>query len=143
MTESGFISRVDCAFPYEDEAAAHGLIVEACGISTNACFMVAEELSRPPRSVRAPVETRLRLLAVLRQGFEHPLRDRVLAVAEAQIRGGCVGLADALALLREIAAHRHQHCALNIVYFACDEDVDDVLDAECTRIRDGWAAADT
>lgn len=139
MTETDFISEIDCAFPYENEAAGLELARKAFQISANACFMVGEELSRPPMSVPAPAEIRLRVLALLRGGFAHPLRDKVLDVAELRICGASIRVDGALALLREISDYRHQYCAMNIVYFACD-DVDGRVDAECERIRAEWDA---
>jgi hypothetical protein len=137
VTEQEFSSKIDCAFPYDDEAVASNFVREACQISANACFMVGEELSRRPSGSAASVDVRLRLLILLRSGFEHPLRDRVLDVVAAQISGERLPLRGALALLREIATHRHQYCAMNIVYFACD-DVDDQIEAGCARIRTLW-----
>jgi hypothetical protein len=137
VAEEEFVAKIDCAFPYGDEEAASNLVKEACQISANACFMVGEELSRPPRGVAASVEVRLRLLALLRGGFEHPIRDRVLDVVAARISGRKLHIENALALLREVAPHRYQYCALNIICISCD-DIDDQLDAEYTRIRALW-----
>lgn len=141
MTEQDFFDSVDCKFPYDDEAAGAELVREACRISANACFMIGEELSRPPRSVVAPIDVRLRILALLREGFEHPIRDKVLDVVATRISGGSLGFDETLALMREIEPFRNEYCAMNIIYFACDEDFDVQLDAEYTRIRSQWAVA--
>lgn len=142
MTESDFISRIDCAFPYEDEEASAALVHEASQISTNACFMIGEELSRPPRSASPSIEGRLRTLSLLRKCFEHPMRDAVLGIVELRIRGGTISLDHALGLLQAIEPHRNQFCAMNIVYFACDAMEEDLIDSEWNRIRDRWNATD-
>src|SRR5262245_56133969 len=107
MTEEEFISRIDCAFPYEDEAAGAALMVEASQISSNSSFMIGEELSRLPRRARATTssEVLLRLLTLLRRSFEHPIRDMVLDVVDLRIRGGGLGLEQALELLKAIEPH--------------------------------------
>jgi hypothetical protein len=142
MDERAFISRIDCAFPYDVESGLL-LIREATQISTNACFMIGEELSRPPRSAVAPVDVRLHLLALLRQAFEHPLRDPILDAVATRIRGDGIELDAALALARQLEPYVNQLCALNIVYFACEGDEEQLMDAECDRIRERWAQSIT
>jgi hypothetical protein len=140
MNEDEFISMVDCAFPYEDEAEARRLIALAPAISSNACFMVAEELSRPPGGARATSEVRLGLLHQLRSAFDHPLREAVLAVAEKAILGGNIDLPAARALLGQVRLYPNQFCAMNVVYFACSYMESDNLDDECEQIREQWGS---
>jgi hypothetical protein len=83
----------------------------------------------------------LRLLRLLRQSFEHPLGDLVLDVVETRIRGGSIGVDDALAMHRQVEPHPNQYCAMNIVCFACDEDAGGVLEVECDRIGRRWQSA--
>lgn len=138
-TETEFAERIDCSFPYADERAASSIVEEACRLSANACFLVAHELARPPRSADAPSEARLHLLAELRLGFQHPLRELVLNVAESMIRGRDFAVPEALILLQKVAVHRGQYNALNIVYFSCD-DANDIVNAEYNRIVTEWTA---
>lgn len=141
MTEEEFVRQIDCQFPYQDERAGLALVEEASKVSPNACFMIGEELCRPPHDAAPDVDSRLRVLARLRQAFDHPLREPVLEVVELRIRGGDLPVRDALTLLRRIGAYPGQYCAMNIVYFACDQDSSGELDEECDEIRECWSAA--
>ena len=138
MNEKEFIAGIDRRFPYEDESAAIALVDEASRISPNACFMIGEELSRPPRSAAPGVDSRLRVLAHLRKAFDHPLRNHVLDVVELRVRGGGLSVSDAVATLGEVGAFPGQYCAMNIVYFACDADGSAELEDEYDQILQRW-----
>lgn len=140
MTEVEFINQIDCRFPYTDEAVAFALVDQAARISVNACFMIGEELCRPPISVNAPAEMRLAILLRLRSAFQHPLRDRVLDAAEAAIRGQVVNSRDALAILQEAGQYRGQYCALNIVCACCGSTGEDEIQSEYESIVQRWEA---
>ncbi len=139
MTESDFISLIDCRFPYHDSAEAERLIARGCSISPNAAFMVVDELVRVPASATVTPETRLALLQQVDAHFEHPLKDLVLAVAAQSIRGTGLSLPQAIANMHAIAPFPNQYCALSVVYSSANEPWEEV-DSLFNQIVERWSA---
>jgi hypothetical protein len=137
MTESDFISSIDCNFPYQDAARARQLTEEACLISTNAAFAVVDEISRPPKGAFAEpaLSTELFLLVELR--LSHPLVQPILALARKIVQGKTVSVSESLFVLRQVERFPGELAALSVAYFACD-DIDGVADTELKRIRTAW-----
>lgn len=121
-TEEEFLQAIDCRFPYGDTGAAHSLIDEACAISSNAAFMVAHELARPPLSAHVDSATRRMLLDRLGERMTHPLKGPVLDVARRMVRGDSLTAADCCELMARVAAYPGEFNALAVVYCACAPD---------------------
>ncbi len=137
MTESDFISLIDCRFPYHDSLEAERLIVLGCSISPNAAFMVVDELLRVPVSVTVTPERRLALLQHVDTHFKHPIKDLVLAVAEQSIRGTGQSLLQTIANMHAIAPFPNQYCALSVVYSSANEPWEE-LDSLFNQIVERW-----
>jgi len=142
MNEAEFITAIDAQFPYDDPTRGKELAAQACSISPNTAFAVAEELARPGYGENPPVSERLEVLEALRSTIDHPLAAGVLDVAERMIGGEEMSVSGAVALMHEIAAYPGQYCALNIAYFSCD-DVDGIADTLNDQIRDSWETVPT
>lgn len=126
MTEQEFISLIDCCFPYHDQDEASRLIVLGCSISSNAAYMVVEELARVPVSVKVSSERLLSLLREIDSHFKHPVKKLVTDIATRMIHGDLLTLSETLSAMREVAAFRNQYCALNTIYFSGREPWEDV-----------------
>ncbi len=137
MTEEEFIRGIDCAFPYEERAAAARVIEEGAGLSANAAFMTLHEICRPPVRRRVGRELQLELLAAWRARFDHPLAGPVLRAARAIIEGEPLPGAEAIAAMRAIESHPGQYNALAIVGFACE---DEAVARVCEEILARWRA---
>lgn len=140
MTEEEFIKNVDCRFPYEDEGQASKLIELGSAISTNAAFMVLHEICRPPRSRQLGASRVNELLAEWTASVHHPLVLEVLPVATAMIQHREISTVEAIRVMKRIAMHPNQFCALSIAYFACD-DIAGEVETEYQAIVDAWAKA--
>lgn len=140
MSEAAFIARIDCRFPYHDDAAGLALIDEAVAWSANACFAILEELARPPRSAAADEATRLRWMDALAERFDHPLKTLLFDLARALVLGRRVALRTALDAAEAIGAHPGQYAALNLAYFAASDEADEALTRACDAIREAWSS---
>lgn len=136
MTEEEFEREIDCRFPYADEGHAKDLIDLGLTISTNATFIVLEEICRPPRSAEVTAPKLQDYASYWRSKIEHPLADPILRCARSLIKGQKVPTAEALGIMNAVAEYPDQFGALNIVYFAC-EDVDEA-DRKSDEILDRW-----
>ena len=139
MEEAEFIEHISCRFPYGDLSAARELAVQACAISPNAAFAVADEVSRPPRGETASPELQAQVFAVLERGIAHPLASPVLSAARRLAAGEELSVPETVFLLRQIARYPGQYAALSIAYFGCDDEAG-VADEEQERIRQSWDA---
>jgi hypothetical protein len=137
VNEQEFVESIDCRFPYEDTAAAEGLVDQACSISSNAAFMVAHELARIPAGTRIPQATLLELVGYLDSRLEHPLKDAVFPVVRAMVCGERISDADAVELMDRIKLYAGQRNALAIVYFAAEKG-GDVVESACESILEAW-----
>ncbi|MDX2033712.1 MAG: hypothetical protein SF339_23755 [Blastocatellia bacterium] len=137
MTEEEFIRGIDCAFPYDDRAAAERVIEEGAALSANAAFMALHEICRPSASRRVERELQWELLAAWRARFDHPLAGPVLRAARAIIEGAPLAAAEALEVMRAIESHPGQYNALAIVSFACE---DEAVARVCEEILARWRA---
>lgn len=138
-TETEFVSLIDCRFPYHDRAESQRLLVLGCSISSNAAFMVVEELARVPASVTVAPDRLLDLLEEVNTRLEHPIKELVIDVAKRFINGDRLSLSEARDAMREVAVFRNQFCALNVIYFAADEpweEVDSLYDEITGRWRE-------
>ena len=81
--ESAFRARIDCRFPYDDQAAARALIGEARAISPNACFAVLHEIVAEQSGVPgAPLDARA-CIDLMRAIGAHPGQYAALGLAYA------------------------------------------------------------
>ena len=71
--------------------------------------------------------------------MDHPLSKSVVAAARIMASGSNLPVANALALMKEIAPFRGQYAALSIAYFSCD-DIDESLEPRDKEIRAEWDA---
>lgn len=137
MTETEFISLIDCRFPYHDCAESRRLIELGCSISSNAAFSIIEELARIPKSGAVATSLRAELLLDISNRFEHPVKDLVVGVTKRLINGEHLSLPETLQAMNAVGAFRNEYCALNVIYFSVDdhwEDVDFLYD----EITERW-----
>ena len=139
MAEASFANQIDARFPYDDLRVGLGLAEQGCAISSNAAFMVAEELARPPYGASAPRSHRLAVLDRIAELDRHPLCPLIVQVTRRQIDGEELPVAEAISVMKEIAAYPGQYAALSIAYFACD-DVDGEADAVFEEVRSSWSS---
>lgn len=138
MTESEWIERIDCRFPYRRSIEWRRLSAQAARISSNAAFMVLHEVCRPPRSVRLDEADAAVIVRHLRRRFRHPLL-RVLAPAvEARICGTDLRVSTAARLMRKVAAYQGQYSTLAICYFSA-EDRTGALDRLYEQVVAKWS----
>jgi hypothetical protein len=137
MSESEFIERIDCRFPYRRQMEWRRLSARAARISANAAFMVVHEACRPPRSVELGADQARAIVSHLRRRFRHPLL-RVLAPAiQAHISGRELRPSKAASLMRKVAAHADQYNALALCYL-CADDSAGVLDQIYNQVVSKW-----
>lgn len=137
MTEADFASLIDCRFPYNDRDASIALMDHANAISSNAAFMVLEEIARPAVSAEVSKETRLELIQEWRERTNHPLVSSMAKVARAMVHDKLYSVEDALIHMDQISCFKGSFAALNIAYFSCD-DADGLVDQANERIRGQW-----
>jgi hypothetical protein len=118
MTESEFISNIDCCFPYGKPIQWRRLSAVAPRISSNAAFMVLHEICRPPRSEKVTGQSKARMVAHLKRRFRHSalraIQPAVCAyLADKRLRPG-----QAVHLMRKLGKHREEFNALGICYFS-------------------------
>jgi len=121
MTEAEFIELIDCRFPYSDAAASRRLIAQACAISPNAAFAVADELARPAMGTDVSIATRLESLDILRNSLAHPLACAVLGLAQRKINEKEVTVGEAIAITEQVSAYPGEYAALGLAYMSCDD----------------------
>ncbi|MCK0143955.1 hypothetical protein [Aliiroseovarius sp. F20344] len=137
MTEADFAGLIDCRFPYNDHDVSIALMDHANAISSNAAFMVLEEIARPVVSAEVSKETRLELIQEWRERTNHPLVSSMAKVARAMVHDKLCSVEDALIQMDQISCFEGNFAALNIVYFSCD-DVDGSVDQANRKIRSEW-----
>lgn len=137
MTEAEFSSLIECRFPYRSREESIRLIELACSISTNAAFMVADELARPPRSLRVSKRRREALLGELDSRFEHALKQSVFPIVRRRIAGAELTIPEAVAAIRRIGSHPGQYAALVIAYMSAD-DVTGEVDEAYQEVLASW-----
>lgn len=142
MNEREFISLIDCRFPYHDRTEAERLIALGCSISSNAAFMIVEEIVRVPASVAVTAERRLDLLQKTVTRFDHPLKNLILSIAQQVIGGNGLALEQTICAMDEVAAFPNQFCALSVVYSSATEPWEEV-ERVFQQIVENWKAAAT
>lgn len=141
MNEIEFISQIDCNFPYHDHQEASRLIDLAIQLSSNAAFMVAHELARPPLSKLDKLNEMvlLGLLNELEGKFEHPIKSMIFPICRKMIRGQQVPRDEALAALDHLKDYPGQYSAASIAYFSCLEESDlEQIDQQYEELIQSW-----
>lgn len=140
--EYNFVLKIDCAFPYNNEAAGYALVDEAFRISDEAVYSVMQELARIPHSERKGLNTThvAKLLQYLLGKFQHPLAPMLGEVTLLMIEGKELPVADAIAKMEMLLPHKGMYAALSILYDSCD-DVDGKVEDLFETIVAQWAAA--
>ncbi len=82
--------------------------------------MVADELARPPLSIRVGKRRREALLSELDSRFEHSLKESVFAIVRRRIAGAELTIPEAVAAIRRIGSHPGQYAALSIAYMSAN-----------------------
>ena len=137
MTEEEFDLLVDCRFPYRDVREARRLIELGRAISSNAHFITLSEICRPPMSADVTAPEQLALMRDWADGFDHPLKDLMMACATALIEGRRLSDDDGLQIVDRIASHRGAYAALVLACYACD-DAEDRVEARSQEIYNHW-----
>ena len=137
--EQLFEDRIDCNFPYNDKIESTKLISESIHYSTNAPFVIIQEIARIPFSERELVsqERLLELIAEIGKTFKHPLKSQLLDVAKLMIEQKEYPIDEAIKLMDEIRQHNGLWGALAIVYES-SEDQENRLENKFNEIRDQW-----
>ena len=136
-----FIQKIDCAFPYHDEAAGYALADEALQYGDEAVYKLMEELARVPYSERQAVDTAhlLRLLDYLLARFTHPLAPMLADVTRLMIAGKELTVAEAITRMEMVRPYIGLDPALAILYDSCD-DTEGRANAVFDSITGGWYA---
>lgn len=121
MSESEFIEKIDCRFPYRRPMEWRRVSARAARISSNAAFMVVNETCRPPRSVELAPNLANTILRHLRRRFRHPLFRVMEPAIRAHISGRDLRPSTAASLMRKVAAYPNQYNALALCYFSADD----------------------
>jgi hypothetical protein len=121
MTESDFISNIDCDFPYASSLKWRKILKSSVSFSANATFMVLHELCRPPKSAASSSFQRTVIRQHLYKYFRHPLKSKLEKIISSQINGETVSVAVAAKAMRCVAAYPNQYNALAICYFSCND----------------------
>ncbi|WP_170763954.1 hypothetical protein [Ruegeria lacuscaerulensis] len=137
MNEAEFSKSIDCAFPYANREKVIELVDVALSISTNAVFMVLEEICRPPQSTGVAKETLSDLIDVWSERVDHPLARSVVPIARLMLEGTHLSVYEAEKAVRKIAPFEGQYSALNIAYFSCD-DTDGSVETVIHEVRGRW-----
>jgi hypothetical protein len=137
MNEEEFLNSIDCRFPYEDEHKWRALILQGKNISDNASFGVLEEIARKPYGNPVNEIEQLTMVDVWAKENNPPLVQPVIEAARAIITNNVLSVGRVLELMSEVQAYRNQYCALNIIYFACD-DVENLVDQKRQEIVERW-----
>ncbi|WP_170515338.1 hypothetical protein [Ruegeria atlantica] len=137
MNEAEFSKSIDCSFPYANREEAIELIDTSLSISTNAAFMVLEELCRPPEGMAVAKETLLDFIDVWSKKVDHPLARLVVPIARLMVEGNYLSGREAEKVAKSIAAFKGQYSALNIAYFSSD-DTDESLETVIHEVRERW-----
>jgi hypothetical protein len=141
MNESEFDQLIDCNFPYHDRQEASHLIDMACQISTEAAFMVAHELARPPYSDVDKIDplVLLEMLSELENKFDHPIKAVIFSICRKMIQRQHLSGEEALAVLNYLKVYPGQFSAAAIVYFSCNDDLYmDQIDQEFQLLIQSW-----
>jgi hypothetical protein len=122
VTESEFISSIDCSFPYSDEAAWKELVEQGALLSPNAAYAVLYEVCLPPPKEKGKIgiERLKQIAAYWARHVKHSLSDMVLAVALKRIADKQISVLEALTYMNEVQPYPHEYSALAIVS-ACDD----------------------
>lgn len=122
-TESQFIDKIDCKFPYHDRQESLQLIEQAAALSPNALYAIIHELCLIPHSKRSSVttETLVDLLAITANQFNHPLKELIVDTADKMIRRQELTVEDVILKMQIVQKYPGQFAALSILYFSCDD----------------------
>jgi len=138
MNEAEFIESIDARFPYSNVEASRELIRAASAISSNASFMIAHELARPPAGI--PLATLEMLLTLWANEFDHPLKASVERVCKLMIRGLEPERSEYIDLLNEVKAHSGEFNALAVLSLSRSDPDRDELYQSVLREWAGRAA---
>lgn len=121
MDESEFISYIDCQFPYKNETHAHKLILQARSISENASYAVLNEIIRPPFGENISSARKTKLFQIWKKDFQSNILEEINEVAEELILDRLLPVKKTITLMLKIKDKSRCLCALNILYFSCDD----------------------
>ncbi len=138
MSETEFIERIDCQFPYGSPIKWRRLSAEAARISPNAAFMVLHEVCRPPRSVAISPRQAAAIIRHLRSRFRHPLWRVTESAVQAYVSGRQLRQSKAAFLMRRVAAYSDQYNALALCYL-CANDRSGLLDHTYKQVVAKWS----
>jgi hypothetical protein len=138
--EYNFVLKIDCTFPYNNEAAGYALVDEALQISDEAVYSVMNELARIPHSDRNDLDTThvAKLLQYLLGKFQHPLAPMLGEVALLMVHSKELPVADAIGKMEMLRPHKGMYAALSILYDSCD-DADGKVEDLFETIVGQWA----
>jgi hypothetical protein len=141
LKELEFIDSIDGHFPYQDRAACLKLIEEAIVISPNAVYAVIEEIARIPDEDREiiPFLSLIDLLKIIDAKFNHPLKNKIIAVATNMVKEKETPLEETLLNLEEVRKFPRLFSALNIIFYSCFGD-EKKLNAAWDSIIKEWDA---
>ncbi|WP_299986139.1 hypothetical protein [uncultured Ruegeria sp.] len=137
MNEAEFSQSIDCSFPYANREEAIELIDVALSISTNAAFMVLEEMCRPPQGIDVEKETLLDLIDAWSNRVDHPLARSIVPIARLMAEGNHLSGREAEKVAKSIAGFKGQYSALNIAFFSSN-DANESLEIVINQIRERW-----
>jgi len=135
MTEKEYLDKIDAAFPYEDKGEWMAAIDEGISISAEAAYGALNEIcAAPPEVALSDLED---MVDYWSSRFDHPLKDMVLKMARAWLRGVGVPEVEILSAWNIISQYRDFYCAL-IVVAGPPLDWSDTLDEKYAKIANRW-----
>jgi|SRR5271155_4393918 hypothetical protein len=137
--ERAFLDEIVCEFPYGDLGQGRKLIDRGIAISPEAAYGVLHEICRPPRGVPFSPADLVGLIEYWRSHFDHPAAGMLADVATSMVSGRDLTVDDVIAKMKVLSEYPHQHSALAILYFACD-DRQERLEPIREEIRRTWCA---
>jgi phosphate uptake regulator len=120
MTETDFIERVECNFPYDNFDLASEIISQAGDVSQNAVYLVLHEILRAPPTIK-PQAKELFLQMWQTDYEDDPIFRFIHRCIPAYMKQELVSVDIVVKLIEQMATHTGQIYALSLLYFACDD----------------------
>jgi hypothetical protein len=140
MSETDFISLIDCAIPYDKPVVWKRLVTLAPRISSNTAFMVVHEVCRVPLSRAISRAQSENILKHLFRRFRHPALRVLRPAIEAYLEGTSLRSVQASALMRRVAPYRNEYNALALCYFSAQDTERGDMERTYQSIVSEWKA---
>lgn len=138
MLAKEFNEMIDGKLPYADSERVRAYINEAVQIGPDAVYKIVEEICRVPVNVKVKQADLLSLIEAVDGAFEDSVKKLVLSIAKKMILNEQILKPEILDAMDTMANQEPRYNALNILYFAVDDD-DGMIEKKYDSIVQSWS----